>query len=445
MISTLLDWNIKAANRISHSLGEPAELKQRRREAVGKLEKARWPNLFQEPWRRTDPSVIGKKHFQLWDNSQDMAPNEEDTVTPACCSWYHLHNGRPLNTMMIAEHLDFSRVFGSLFGSLADAFGVNGNPNIASHILSIPSDDQDLAIRLSNTAYYQGGFYLSMPERIVASRPIWVRHTADTPHGALFPLNVVHLQRGSEATIMLENIVHGKELSWFNSLTSIELEDDALLNISLINQTPAACRFYDNLQIKLGRNARCNVTWADLNEGWAVVRRETSMAGSGSEVNLRGVHVGRGVSHYDLRSLQDHPAPSSYSDLQYKAAMFGSSRSIFQGMIKVHPTALNANAYQLNRNLLMSNDATTDTIPMLEILVDEVKCTHGASAGKIDPEALFYLMSRGISEKDATGLLIEGFLGEVGDKLGDGAIKDYWINRVFDVTKKALSSGGVNL
>ncbi len=443
MTGTLLDWNIKSANRISHGLGEPIELKEKRREAVGQLENTRWSHQFEEPWRRTDPSVIGQKQFQLWDNSQDMAPEEEDTVTPACCSWYHLHNGRPLNTMMIAEHLDFSRVFGSLFGSLGDAFGRNGNPHIASHILSIPSDDQDMAIRLSNTAFYQGGFYLSMPERIIASRPIWVRHTADTPNGALFPLNVIHLERSSEATIMLENIVHGQESSWFNSLTSVELEQDALLNITLINQTAPACRFYDNLQIKLGKNARCNVTWADLTEGWAVVRREIDLTGSGGEVDLRGVHVGRDDSHYDLRTLQDHPAPNSCSDLKYKTAMFGRSKSIFQGLINVHPTAANANAYQLNRNLLMSNDATTDTIPMLEILVDEVKCTHGASAGKIDPEALFYLMSRGISEEDATELLIEGFLGEIGDKLAEGAIKNYWLNRVFEVTKNALNNGGI--
>ncbi len=438
MTSTLLDWNIKSANRISHSLGEPQQLKDKRKQAVEKLESSRWPNLLQEPWRRTNPNVIGKKKFLLWNNTMDPAPREEDTITPACCSWYHLHNGRPLNTMMIAEHLDFSRVFGSLFGSLADAFGVNGNPKLAELIQAIPDDDHDVAIRLANTAFYQGGFYLAMPEHIVASRPIWVRHTADTPGGALFPLNVIQLAKGSEATLMLENIVHGEEASWFNNLTTVEVADDAKLHLTLVNSTSPSCRFYDHLEVKLGRNAQCNISWADMTKGWAVVRREVVMAGQGSELNLRGVHVGREDSHYDCRTLQDHLAPNSFSDLKFKTAMFGRSKSIFQGMINVHPTAINANAYQLNRNLLMSKDAKTDTIPMLEILVDEVKCTHGASAGKIDPEALFYLMSRGLSETDATELLVGGFLGEIGDKLSEGAIKNYWMNRVFEVTKAVL-------
>ncbi|MDP8229198.1 MAG: Fe-S cluster assembly protein SufD [Candidatus Electryoneaceae bacterium] len=434
----LLDWDIAAAERLSSGFNEPSELLTKRLQAVEQLADTKWPSMRQESWRRTNPDIIGGKRFRPWDTTNDKESCKNDLPMPACCSWYHLHNTHPCEKVVIAEHEDYSNLFGHLFGSLLDGFGANRNSNLLSRVLAFPQDDDSPAIGLTNAAFYQGGFYVTIPERIIVSRPLWIRHTAHTPSGALLPLNIIHLGPESEATVMLEHSMMGEEESWFGSTTYVEVEEGARLNLMAVNQSGSAGRFYDNMQIKLGRNARFHFTWADLTEGWAVVRRETVMAEEGSEAVLRGVHIGRGDGHFDLRTLQGHPAPNTTSDLLYKSVMFDRSKSIFQGLIRIEPKAKNANAYQLNRNLLMSHSSTADSIPMLEIMVDEVRCTHGASAGKVDPEALYYMMSRGLSEEDATQLLIEGFLGEVADQLGEGTLKNYWSARVFELSRRSL-------
>ena len=434
----LLDWDKVTAERLSKGLNEPPELLAKRRQAVEQLADSQWPSMHQESWRRTDPRMIGGERFRLWDTTTVDESNSNNAPIPACCSWFHLHNARPCDTVVIGEHQDFGNLFGDLFGSLADGFGSNGNSDVASRVLAFPTDDDSPAIGLTNAAFYQGGFYVTIPKRIIVSRPMWIRHTAHTPSGALLPLNVIHLSAESEATVMLEHSILGEEESWFGSTTHIEVEEGARLNLMAVNQSGYAGRFYDNMKIKLGRNARFHFTWADLTGGWAVVRRETVFAGEGSEAVLRGVHIGRGDGHFDLRTLQDHLAPHTTSDLLYKSVMFDRSKSIFQGLIRIEPKAVNANAYQLNRNLLMSHKSTADSIPKLEIKVDEVRCTHGASAGKVDPEALYYMMSRGLSKEDATQLLIEGFLGEVADHLSEGTLKNYWSARVFELTRRSV-------
>lgn len=115
----------------------------------------------------------------------------------------------------------------------------------------------------------------------------------------------------------------------------------------------------------------------------------------------------------DLRTTQQHLAPSTRSDLLYKTAMFGDSHSVFQGLINIQPEAVNSNAYQMNRNLLLGENASTDSIPKLEILVDEVRCSHGATAGFLDKNIIFYLMSRGMTYDQSLMLLLDGFLREV--------------------------------
>jgi Fe-S cluster assembly protein SufD len=140
--------------------------------------------------------------------------------------------------------------------------------------------------------------------------------------------------------------------------------------------------------------------------------------GPGADVSLFGISVATGEQEFDQRTLQVHAAGHAKSDLLFKNALLGKARTIFSGLIKVAPDAQRTDAYQTNRNLLLSPDAEADSLPGLEIEANDVKCSHGATTGQIDPAELFYLRARGIPLAVAQELLAQGFLEEILAKVG---------------------------
>lgn len=140
---------------------------------------------------------------------------------------------------------------------------------------------------------------------------------------------------------------------------------------------------------------------------------------------MLAVSIAGADQEFDQRTLQDHLQPDTTSDLLYKNALSANARTIFSGLIKVERGAHRTDAYQKVRNLLLSDEAEANSMPGLEILADDVRCTHGATSGQVEPEELFYLQSRGIPELKAKGLVVNGFLNEVVDRLSDDNIKAY--------------------
>jgi Fe-S cluster assembly protein SufD len=155
------------------------------------------------------------------------------------------------------------------------------------------------------------------------------------------------------------------------------------------------------------------------------VRNETavSVAGSGAECLLNGVYMPTGREHVDTTIRIDHRAAGSHSDQFYKGVVDGAGHAVFQGKIVVHPDAQRTNAYQANANLLLSDDAELDTKPELEIYADDVKCSHGATAGDLDPKALFYLRARGLDRDTARSLLTYAFAAEVIERFADPTVQ----------------------
>jgi Fe-S cluster assembly protein SufD len=140
---------------------------------------------------------------------------------------------------------------------------------------------------------------------------------------------------------------------------------------------------------------------------------DVDLVGAGSTGKMSGFYFTDGVQHLDHDTQQNHLAPSTTSDLLFKGALMGESRSVWQGMIYVAPVAMKTDGYQANRNLVLSKKARADSIPGLEILADDVRCTHGATVGKIDQDQIFYLLSRGIPRKEAERLVVEGFFDPI--------------------------------
>ena len=163
----------------------------------------------------------------------------------------------------------------------------------------------------------------------------------------------------------------------------------------------------------------------NLNLGGSYARTESvsRLSGTGGRSDMLAVSIAQGAQEFDQRTLQDHQQPNTGSDLLYKNSLDDAARTIFAGLIRVEPNAHHTDAYQKVRNLLLSDEAEANSMPGLEILADEVRCSHGATSGQIDAEELFYLLSRGLTRKKAQELIVFGFLNEVIERLENVAVR----------------------
>ena len=162
---------------------------------------------------------------------------------------------------------------------------------------------------------------------------------------------------------------------------------------------------------------------------------ELDLAGEGAPGRMSGFYFTDGNQHLDHDTQQNHLAPHTTSDLLFKGALKGKSRSVWQGMIYVAPGAQKTDGYQANRNLVLSEDARADSIPGLEILADDVRCTHGATVGKLEQEPLFYLESRGIPQKEAERILVEGFFDPIMQRIPFDGVRERFQQAILSKTE----------
>jgi Fe-S cluster assembly protein SufD len=174
----------------------------------------------------------------------------------------------------------------------------------------------------------------------------------------------------------------------------------------------------------VGRDASAVNMALNLGGKYARTESVSRLIGEGGRSDMLALSVAEGSQEFDQRTLQDHRKPATASDLLYKNSLNDQARTIFAGLIRVEPGAHRTDAYQKVRNLLLSDDAEANSMPGLEILADEVRCTHGATSGQMDEEELFYMLSRGIPLREAQQLIVFGFLNEVIERLGNDAIAE---------------------
>jgi Fe-S cluster assembly protein SufD len=177
-----------------------------------------------------------------------------------------------------------------------------------------------------------------------------------------------------------------------------------------------AWQFADQ-RVRAERDATVRLVSVGLGGRFAKNRIEASLAGPGASAELKALFFGSQKQFFDFHTLQQHRVGNTTSDLLFKGALRDEARSVYAGLIRIEPNASRSDAYQANRNLLLSKTAKAHSIPMLEILNNDVRCTHGATVAPVDPEHLFYLESRGIPAPTAEQMIVHGFFGEVLDRI----------------------------
>lgn len=306
--------------------------------------------------------------------------------------------------------------------SLADT--LQADPESVEPYLTRAVDNLKNGLEALNLAHLQDGAVVQLPPHVVREEPlhIFFFSTAREPSSASYPRNLILAGAHSQATIV-EHYTGPDAAPYFtNAMTEVVLLDGAILEHYKLQEEGGSAFHVGSLQVSLARAGRFTSHAIALGSQLARNNIQVLMRGEGSETVLNGLYVAGGHQHVDHHTHVAHMHAHCSSTQRYKGILDGSAHGVFTGRILVHPQAQKSNAQQWNRNLLLSGTARIDTQPQLEINADDVKCSHGATIGRLDEEALFYMRARGIDEKTARLLLTVGFAQEVIDKIGLEAI-----------------------
>lgn len=319
---------------------------------------------------------------------------------------------------------------GVLFLTLEKAL-VKHSELLREHFMTQPARLGAKKFAALHKALVRSGGFLYVPREIQIELPFEVFHIVEGDRVAVFPHTLIIAEENSRVTF-LDHFVSADET---HSGFACGVNDLVL--------KPGAALTYVSVQ-DWSRNfvsVQVNSTIADkdasavnlsMNFGGKYSRLESvsSMVGTGARSDMLAVSIASGDQEFDQRTLQDHLKPNTTSDLLYKNSLNDRARTIFSGLIKVERGAHRTDAYQKVRNLLLSDEAEANSLPGLEILADDVRCTHGATSGQVQPEELFYLKSRGIPENAAKGLIVRGFLNEVVNRLPGEKLTDYFHQQI---------------
>jgi Fe-S cluster assembly protein SufD len=269
-----------------------------------------------------------------------------------------------------------------------------------------------------NAAMWKNGLLVHVPAGVELDEPLYVRIANAVDGGSLFWRLLVVAGEGSKFSLIEDYSSSRPDLgAYSNAVVELYVEQDAKLEyVSLQNLSQETWHFASH-HARVERDAELDWVAGGFGSKKGKIRIQNDLAGPGATSRVTGAYFADGTQHLDYDTFQEHMAPNTESDFAFKGALRDQSSAVWRGMIRVEQDAQKTNAYQENRNLMLSPKAHADSIPGLEILANDVRCTHGATLGRVDREQLFYLMARGLSRQEAERLIVRGFFQDVLDRI----------------------------
>lgn len=299
----------------------------------------------------------------------------------------------------------------------------SGEDHYEEHLASVVSTDTGFTAL--NTALHTDGVLIHIPAGMQVDKPVMMYYVALTDKDLYLiqPRNIVIAEPNSQVQFAEIFVSRGNELSLTNVVTEIQVGQGAYLDYSRLQLEENRNFHIGYTAITQDKDSRIDTHVISL--GGAFIRNDLQFRLQGENCTsvMNGLYMLKDDQFLDNHTRVDHAFPNSLSDQLYKGILGGNSTGVFNGKIIVHQDAQKTNAYQRNVNVLLSDDATINTKPQLEIFADDVRCTHGATAGFIDEEAIFYLRTRGISEEEARNMLMNAFANEIVDKMNVESVK----------------------
>jgi Fe-S cluster assembly protein SufD len=269
-----------------------------------------------------------------------------------------------------------------------------------------------------NAAMWKHGLLVHVPKNVVLEKPLYVRVANSVDNGSLFWRLLVIAEEGSRFSLIEEYVSSDPELSGYsNAVVELFVEQSAKLEYVSIQSLSRETWHFGTHHARVGRDAELDWVAGGFGSKKGKIRIQNDLSGPGATSRVTGAYFADGKQHLDYDTFQEHIAPSTESDFAFKGALREQARAVWRGMIRVEEDAQKTNAYQENRNLILSDGAHADSIPGLEILANDVRCTHGATLGRVSREELFYLMTRGLSRSEAERLIVRGFFQDILDRI----------------------------
>ena len=318
---------------------------------------------------------------------------------------------------------------GVIFETLQNALLKHGDL-VKAHLLAQPPKQGSEKFSALHTALLADGAFVYLPKGVELALPLAVFHYAAGPGAAVFPHTLVIAEEGAKATVV--DFFRSADAGAHFACGRNDLyasHGAQLTYVAAQTWSRESLSFQSNSTVAR-RDAR--VLALNLHLGGRQSRHEShsQLQAPGAHSEMLALTVAHGTQEFDQRTLQIHQAPHTSSNLLYKNALLASAKTIFSGLIVVDPDAQKTDAYQSNRNLMLSDDAEANSLPGLEIQANDVRCTHGATSSRIDAEQEFYLLARGIPKADADELLTFGFFEEVLSKLDHAPLHDALIDLI---------------
>ena len=407
--------------------GESAWLKEKRLEAWRAFEKTPMPTLRDEAWRYTDISDVRIEDFAPYAASPDVSSEQDlpDGVRALIregeenSALLVQHNSESTYTRVDEELLQKGVVFTDLHTAL-----IEHEDLIKERLFGLVPVDYDKFAALS-AAVFSGGSFLYVPREVEVEVPIQSYRWLDVI-GSIMPRTLVIVEENASVTYIDEYAsAEGEEPAFSNGAVELYVAEGANLRYVSLQNWERNVLHFNTIRSSTEKDSTINSLVVSLGSQLSRTNVEAGLTAAGGDSEMLGLYFADSNQVIDHHTLQDHISPNAHSDLLYKGALRDESLTVFSGLIRVEPGAQKTDAYQTNRNIILgTDDAFAVSLPNLEIMADDVKCSHGSTTGQVDETELFYLMSRGIPRREAEKLVVFGFFGEVTGRVPLGGLKE---------------------
>lgn len=394
-----------------------------------------FPTTKNEEWKYTNVTQITKNNFRFTSPSEKFTLSKNDIKPFLICGKDTVvlvfENGRFNESLSSLNNIQKNVKVSSLAASL-------DNEIVVQHLGKYASNKNESFIAL-NTAFVFDGAFIHVPANTIVETPIHLLYLTDArvESTVSYPRNLIVAERNSQVRIAesyhnISSVNH----HFTNSVTEVVIKENAKVEFDKFQNETNEAFHINHTETHQERNSTFDISTVTLGGGLVRNNLHIVLNDVNCTAQLHGLYLVNGTQLVDNHTLVDHAKPNCYSNELYKGIIDDKGHGVFNGKIFVRKDAQKTNAYQSNKNILLSDDATMNAKPQLEIFADDVKCSHGATTGQLDEEALFYLRSRGIGEENAKALLNIAFANDVLNHISVDPMREKIANLVFEKLKK---------
>src|SRR5882724_5698700 len=396
---------------------QPKWLAPIRKAGIASFADQGFPKLSDEDWRFTNVAPIAKLNFQL---AKEISVNgaESKLIDESAFTKLSGHRLVFVNGFFCAKLSSIKPVAGGVRIENLSAALAKDSALIEKH-LGKYARTNDNSFAALNQAFFTDGAFIFVPKGVEVAEPVQLIYISSAKNSGevILPRNLIIAEANSKLTVVESYISTGNVAYFTNAVTEILAGDNARVEHIKLQDEATSAFHIATIAGEFGRASNVTVHSFALGAKLSRTNIRTKLAGEGLECILNGLYLTRNEQLADHHMIVEHAQPHCASHEYFNGILDDKSKGVFHGRIYVHPIAQKTDAKQTNKNLLLSDDATADTKPQLEIYADDVKCTHGATIGQLNDESIFYLRTRGLGPETARRMLIHAFAGEIIDRI----------------------------